>query len=422
MLAKMKLRNAVCAAICCFAPAMSVAQTRDIPIRQLSAANISTQLFSAFAVSIAELPDGRVLVRDNQNRRLMVFDTTLANATVLADAEGSNGAFYPAGRGFASPALAYRGDTILLADLNVPGFVSITPDGHIGAIVSHPISDDLKVLAETDGASVGFDNRGRFIYRAQRAAPKAGAPSSTSSRDTVAIVRADLDKRSVDTIAHYGIPLARSMSYAVDPATGKQLVTETINPYPPGPDAWAVLSTGTLGIVRGHDYHVDWIAPDGKQSSTNKMAFDWKPFTDADKLARTDSMKRIVDSLSQTKNPVYGRSLFVRRDAAGRVVGTDTVKNTIRYATFDQMPDYVPPIRSGAANADRDGNLWILPTTSARAQGGLLYDVVNEKDGLRERVQLPTGCMLTGFGRKGVVFLACLSEKQWVLQRRHILR
>src|SRR5207244_2396230 len=61
------------------------------------------------------------------------------------------------------------------------------------------------------------------------------------------------------------------------------------------PDEWAVLSDGTVGIVRGHDYHVDWILPDGTHGSTPKLPFDWKRLSDADKQKLIDSAKVAMD-------------------------------------------------------------------------------------------------------------------------------
>jgi hypothetical protein len=69
------------------------------------------------------------------------------------------------------------------------------------------------------------------------------------------------------------------------------------------------------------------------------------------------------------------------------------------------MSDYVQPLRSGLLQPDQDGNLWILPTTSSQARDGLLYDVVNNKGELFERVQLPKDRAIAGFGRGGVVYL-----------------
>ena len=76
------------------------------------------------------------------------------------------------------------------------------------------------------------------------------------------------------------------------------------------------------------------------------------------------------------------------------------------FVPLSEIADYYPPIREGAAIADLDGNLWILPTTSAQSKNGeLVYDVVNPKRGLFERVRLPAGRSVLGFGKGGVVYL-----------------
>jgi hypothetical protein len=408
-------------AVPALAPASIAAQTRTVPIRTLTPATGVSISVPNSLIGVGELAGGRVLIRDNTKRVLTVYDSTLSAPANIVDAEGASGTFYPAGRGFASAPIAYRGDTALLVDLNIPGFAVVTPDGKMGSLISHPVANDLSVVIEREGMNGAFDNRGRFIYREKLAPPTGQTLSAKGLRDTIRIVRADLDKRSVDTIAQYGIPVTLGMAYAED-AAGQRLVTQIINPYPLGPDGWAVLSTGTLGVVRAHDYRVDWVRSDGTTATTGKLPFDWKPFTEAEKLARTDSMKRIVDSAFASGRSVYGRAFFARRDASGRVIGRDTVKATIKYATPKEMPDYYSPIRDNSVKADLDGNLWILPTTSASAQGGLLYDLVNEKEGLHERVQLPAGCNVAGFGRKRVVFLSCLKEGKWTVERRAVAR
>ncbi|MEP6832856.1 MAG: hypothetical protein ABJB74_05650 [Gemmatimonas sp.] len=67
--------------------------------------------------------------------------------------------------------------------------------------------------------------------------------------------------------------------------------------------------------------------------------------------------------------------------------------------------------------------LWILPATSNAARGGLLYDVVNAKGVLMERVQLPPDRIIVGFGRNGAVFLSHgLGETRSVLERVSVVR
>jgi hypothetical protein len=73
---------------------------------------------------------------------------------------------------------------------------------------------------------------------------------------------------------------------------------------------------------------------------------------------------------------------------------------------LSEVADYYPPIRPGAAMPDLDGNLWILPTTSKQSQHGeLVYDIVNTKGELFERVRLPVGRLVAGFGKGGVVYM-----------------
>ena len=72
---------------------------------------------------------------------------------------------------------------------------------------------------------------------------------------------------------------------------------------------------------------------------------------------------------------------------------------------LSEMPDYYPPIRPGSVKADRDGNLWIIPTTSVLAGDGLVYDVINREGKLVERVRIPAGRTIVAFGRGGLIYL-----------------
>jgi hypothetical protein len=87
------------------------------------------------------------------------------------------------------------------------------------------------------------------------------------------------------------------------------------------------------------------------------------------------------------------------------------------------MADYPPPIAGGSVFADLDGNVWIIPTTSSEAKGGLLYDVINKKGELFERVQLPASSTIVAFGKGGVVYLGVrAADGSWNLERRSIVR
>ena len=45
---------------------------------------------------------------------------------------------------------------------------------------------------------------------------------------------------------------------------------QVVNPLPVG-NEWVLLPDGAIAIVRGQDYRIDWLAPDGKIMSSPKM-------------------------------------------------------------------------------------------------------------------------------------------------------
>src|SRR5207248_1451274 len=74
-----------------------------------------------------------------------------------------------------------------------------------------------------------------------------------------------------------------------------------------------------------------------------------------------------------------------------------------------EMPDYLPAVERnvGSFRADADNRLWIRPKPLAGAPrgGGPVYDVVDRTGALIDRVQLPAGRTLAGFGLGGVVYV-----------------
>jgi hypothetical protein len=175
-----------------------------------------------------------------------------------------------------------------------------------------------------------------------------------------------------------------------------------------------VLSDGSIALVRGQDYHIDWIRPDGTKFSTAKLPFDWRRLTDDDKQKLLDSARAAQRGLGAPGPPGIvgdagrGGGVVVggRARGGGDPNAPPPAPPQIEFVSLKEVPDYYPPIRGQAAKADLDGNLWILPTTSAQSQGGeLVYDVVNVKGELFERVRVPAGRSIAGFGKGGVVYL-----------------
>ena len=88
-----------------------------------------------------------------------------------------------------------------------------------------------------------------------------------------------------------------------------------------------------------------------------------------------------------------------------------------------ELPDYYPSVlASGEMRADFDGHVWILPSTTTQAGKGLLYDVVNRRGEIVERVRLPEGRALEGFGANGTVYLTSHGPNGTHLERARIIR
>ena len=78
---------------------------------------------------------------------------------------------------------------------------------------------------------------------------------------------------------------------------------------------------------------------------------------------------------------------------------------TVEVVKANELPDYRPPFPPGSVRADRDGNLWIRTLPVKPVSGGPVFDIVSAKGELVDRIQLPTGYAIAGFGKEKVVYL-----------------
>ena len=87
----------------------------------------------------------------------------------------------------------------------------------------------------------------------------------------------------------------------------------------------------------------------------------------------------------------------------------------------NELPDYRPPFSTGAVRADADGNLWIRTLPVKPVPGGAIYDIVSRKGELVDRLQLPQGYSIVGFGAGRVVYLSMRDQSGIHLARVVIL-
>ena len=412
------------------------------PIRPLGKVKAaSTELLGAVS-QVRALPDGRVLVNDNLGRKVVLFDASLATGKVVADTTSATANAYSSRAG---GLIQYKGDSTLFVDPTALSMLVIDGKGEVARVMSVPRANDAVALIGGPNGTPGFDAQGRLVYRGGfnlsfgggRGAPMAmpGQPGfqMPTIPDTSAVIRIDLETRKVDTVAFVKISSPK-LSMTTRPDGGMSISSIT-NPMPVLDD-WVVTADGRVAILRGQDYRVEWME-NGKVASTNKVPFAWRRLDDSAKTAFIDSTRKAMEVLRQqamARMQAGGGPMMLGPGdpmAAGMAGGAQIRiemrggggdgappprpqqngpggANTrvdlapLQFIPASDLPDYAPAFTAGAARADAEGNIWVR--TSNAVSGGSVYDVINAKGELTDRVLLPPGRVIAGFG-KGVVYM-----------------
>ncbi|MEP6831920.1 MAG: hypothetical protein ABJB74_00945 [Gemmatimonas sp.] len=436
MQTKKTARNRGSALIGCIAtflftvlPSQSRAQGA-VSVIDLPAASTRSAYAFASVLNVAEFPNGRVAVNDATSRQLFLLDRSLLNPTVLLDSALTTASY---GRNSVS-IVACNCRELWFPDVASRSILAFDESGIQKRVMSAPSASDFNLMMSAKAISDTINN---LYYRGR---PPRGAIPGMPARpgvpvpdpDSSPLLRANFDTRKVDTIAKLKA-LRSTVQYATaDSPT--HIAVDILASI----DEWAATPDGTVAVVRGHDYHVDWYLPNGQVVASAKLPFDFKKLTNADKASLMDSARKA----ELEKH----RASYDRAKAAGGIqaIGMSSVGGGAAVATgppmiipvgeyhvplidsvpFERIPDYYPPIRGGAVLADLDGNIWILPTTSAQSRAGeLVYDVVNRQHGLVVRVRVPVGRSIIGFGRDGVVYMVAKDGSgKWAVEKTSLPR
>ena len=444
----------VCVIALVAAPVLAASAQQPVQPRPLGAVVASSTAEFGPMVTVRHLANGGVLVNDVQNRRVVMLDSTLTQMTVVADSTPATATAYS---GRSAGLVAWRGDSSLFVDPQSLTMLVIDPAGNIGRTMALPRSQDAMMLGNAMLGGTAFDGRG-IVYRTMnfqgmmRAARPGGggpgaAPVMPQMPDSTPIVRVDIATRAVDTLGQIRIPQLK-LDVQRD-ENGRVTVSTIANPLPTVDD-WAVLADGSIAFVRGRDYHVDFLRPDGTRESGAKIPFEWRRLSDEDKVAFMDSVKaqreRMLAQMeahdSARSAPAPGSAQRVTRgggDGSGRGGPPgDQVRITLgpgggggggggnpmlmggrnmQFIPANELPDYQPVFFAGAVRADNDGNLWVRTIPSRATPGGPVYDVINGKGELVDRVQIPADRAIIGFGANGAVYLASQTGAARTIER-----
>ena len=436
---------------------VSVAQAPSvprIPLRPLPAASATSTDSIGSVAAVRQLPNGNVLVNDQARRRVVLLDPAMKVVALVADSTSSTNNAYGVRPG---GLIAYRGDSTLFIEPAGLSMLVIDPAGKIIRTMAAPRANDVNFLIGGALGNPGFDTKGRLVYRTidfgmrGMRPPQPGQPfTMPPPPDSSALVRFDLATRKLDTVGFFKIP--KSNVQMTQDANGNPRVSITVNPLPVV-DEWAVMSDGTVAFVRGHDYHVEFVDGSGARTVAEKIPYDWQRLTDDDKARFIDSVKVAIEKTraamanggANQGNAIRDMMGFGGGGAATVVVGTTregpggppgaapaagtrveiggappgggAQMPPINMVSPSELPDYKPVFGPGSIRADMDGRLWVRTIATKPTTGGAIYDVIDRTGKLVDRVQVPAGSTIAGFGAGNVVYLGMRDATGLHLQR-----
>ena len=95
-----------------------------------------------------------------------------------------------------------------------------------------------------------------------------------------------------------------------------------------------------------------------------------------------------------------GSAAGARQGSAGRGFGPQ-----VNLVSPNELPDYRPAFANGSVRADAEGKLWVRIVPTKPTGRGPEYDVIDRSGKLVDRVMLPAGTTIAGFGPGGTVYL-----------------
>jgi hypothetical protein len=390
-------------------------------VRQLPAAEAeSAPNVVASVASFRATSSGHVFINDVLRRQVVLLDSTLRLMKVVTDVNGTQAHY---GNG-ATGMFAYRGDSTLFLSGASLSLVVMDASGAVGRAMAPPRPSDFGQLVGGAAGIPALDARQRLVYRG--AGPsiqervRLGKLGKAPPPDSAVLVRFDFRTRSLDTVTYVRIYTQRIVPKVVQ--QGKMATTwmsQILNPMPTVDD-WAVLSDGTIAVLRGQDYHVDFFDSDDVRSTGKKIPLAWRHLSADDKAAVLDSSRALaarlaaqgigisrgVASTPGMESVASGAATVSTTGGGSRSSAEEANDPPADYVAADELPDYQPAFAVGSLRADQDNRLWVRTIPPQPLSGGAIYDVLNAHGALIEHVQVPRNSAIVGFGSGGIIYLA----------------
>jgi hypothetical protein len=352
------------------------------PVTRLTTPSVEFSPELTTITGVQELSDGRLVLLDRKEKKLLVISAA-GQVTSLAREGSGPGEFL---RPYALVPL--RGDTTLIEDDGNSRYL-VLARGRVATtlplIRMHP-QENVTYTVTPRGA----DEEGRLYVL---------TPTGLAKAERIPILRLDRATEKLDTVGSI-----RNDRFGVQPgapamrANGASFGMMASRPWAIK-DEWTVAPDGYIAVAHNEPYSVDWVGPDGKVASGAPIVFTAVRVTEAEREAWRQQ----------------------QRDNAGTLTTTDASGKTTSRKMVAPEPEAWPatmPAFSGpsAVVAGPDGTVWIERLRGTAATS-VQYDVVDRKGTVIERVELPLGHRVIGFGKESVYVVRTDDDGLQHLQR-----
>lgn len=325
---------------------------------------------------VRELSDGSLLLTDWIEQRLVRIDPTLRQLTRV----GRSG---PVPQEYRLPGalLPMAGDSTLMSDVGNARLAVLAPDGTIARIIP----------ANQPGLSgiAGVDHQGRLYF----AMPAWARQASRLPEDSLEVLRYDPGTGQATAVAVVkGVTPPRNRGPRLTP--GFPMIA-----FAPQ-DAWRVLPTGELLVVRAGDYHVERLGGAATRSGPSyREATD--RVRDADKTWFVREFTSRAPTSGRGPDGSMGRGPELSAAEVAQMVATNEFAETL------------PPFER--VQLAPDGELWVQ--RGRHAGDPAVYDRFDVNGQRLGQVRLPAGRTVVGLGRQAVYVAAADADGLETLER-----
>jgi hypothetical protein len=355
------------------APLWAGAQMQPVPSVRLGPSTGDLQTEFSEITSMVELADGRVLISDRLERRVVVADFSAGTVSPVGRTGPGPGEYMYATK--LIPLWGQKrlgGSTALMIDVP-PRWLVFEEDSIVETVAfSQP------AYAATNGLIVGADSNGYVLALGERSFDR-------PLDDSIPLLKVSLTTGRADTVAKIG-PRARQAQMTFLPGETRPETIRMFVPILAAEEEALSFPDGWIAVARVHPYRVDWFDPQGRRIVGAPLPFQETPLNEREKQA------------------------YRERRAA---TGLSAPSASAEWAS--SVPPFMTAVPHSPLLAAPDGRIVIARTPTAN-QPENRYDLVDRRGRLTAQLVLPANTQLVAIGSQAAYLV---SNDSFGLQHVH---